>query len=245
MTKDGRPSRIRDIRLFSGSRNDYLEGGEEAWAFARRLAWWLNGEDVSVGSNHTVYVYLSTQHPEGSVEPGPLARDAESWQMRYVTVGVDPASLTADTDRVAIDAVTRSLASLIPEQATLLAQAAETVDAAGADCRFLLRRKESAKEVLEVTSTIATWPAHSTLFVSLTDTATGSYRESPPLPVKVYDDAVYLAGRIRRTRERISLDPRGSYPAQIIASQIGKVGWEDRQFEEAERPLVSGLLNLR
>jgi hypothetical protein len=53
MTKDGRPSRINDIRLFAGERymtSPYLQGQEEAVAYARRMAWLLNGEEFSLGA---------------------------------------------------------------------------------------------------------------------------------------------------------------------------------------------------
>ncbi|MBM9463428.1 hypothetical protein JL108_08195 [Aeromicrobium sp. YIM 150415] len=245
MTKDGRPSRLRDIRLISGPHFTYEEGCEQAKAFARRLAWWLNGEELSVGSNHTVFVRLSTELAPGVAEPGALSRDADSWQKRDVAVGVDPASSADEADRVAMEAVELSLTALAPQHAGSIARAAETVREAGADCRFLLRRKETTKEVVKCSSTIATWPAASRLFVSLTDKTTGEYREAPPIEVKVYDHAVYLAGKIKRTREGIGLDPRGSYPAQLISSDTGTLGWDLDELTPAERPPMSGLLNLR
>jgi hypothetical protein len=50
MTKDGRPSLLNDIRHFYGinrRESRYLEGHEDAVAFGRCLAWFLNGERVS------------------------------------------------------------------------------------------------------------------------------------------------------------------------------------------------------
>lgn len=244
MTKDGRPSRLRDIRIFAGNRSTYLDR-PTAVAHARRLAWWLNGEGYSVGSNHTVFVYLSTEHPEGYLDLGVSIHRGEGWQMREVTVGVGSEQLAFDADRVAIDAVERALSALNPQESGRVLQASKLVAGVGDGTRFLLRSKESVREVLEVCTTIATSPAPSRVTLSVTDMATGVYRESPAIHVPVYDDGVYLAGKIRKDRDRVSLDPRGTYPAQLIRSGFVEFGWRLDQLVETDRPTISGLLKLR
>lgn len=88
MTKDGRPSRIKDIRLF---KETWVKSDEHtALAFARRLAWWLNGEGFSIGHTPALYVYYSSDLPAGTVEAKPPRFTPDDWWFREVTVGVPP-----------------------------------------------------------------------------------------------------------------------------------------------------------
>ena len=54
--KDGRPSRLFDIRYFSPDRNSYLKGKENVTAYGRRMAWYLNAEELSLGAYHSLYL---------------------------------------------------------------------------------------------------------------------------------------------------------------------------------------------
>ncbi|GAA3036861.1 hypothetical protein [Microbacterium dextranolyticum] len=226
----------------SGPHNTYLEGCDEAKAFARRLTWWLNGEGVSVGSNYVVDVHLDTALAPNTVQVGPVGRGADDWQTREVTVGVEPDSSPADADRIAIAAITLGVRALVPDHAPRVDEAAHIVGESGERCRFLHRAKETTKEIVEVTSTIAARPHPSHVFIAVTDKATGLYRESPPIAVTVWDDAVYLAGKIRRTRTGVAIDARNGYPAQLVAAATGPLEWTIDELVPTERPLTSSLL---
>jgi hypothetical protein len=95
MTKDGRPSRINDIRYFHGHKHKYLEGLRDAEAFGRRLAWLLNGEGFSLGAYHSLYIFLTP-----SLEPGviQITDDGGDWWQCYLTL----AFLTISQTRVTL-----------------------------------------------------------------------------------------------------------------------------------------------
>lgn len=239
MTKDGRPSPFNDMRLFFP-----MKGHDDIVAFGRRLTWWLNGERFSLGHYPALYIVLNPDLPEGEVTPGPLKFTPDDWWFRTVTVGVPDAFLGPDAYPVAVAAITHCLKTLAPEKAALIDRAAQTVTAT--DCRFLLKVKETAKQIIEVSTTIGIGNEEPPLlFVGLTDKATGTYREAPPAKLEFYDSGVYLTGKIKAARGIVALEPRGSTHAQIIAERQGALSWHDADFTEAPRPVMSGLLKLR
>ena len=92
MTKDGRPSRITDIRYFHGDRHNYLRGHDDAVAFGRRIAWFLNGEGFSLGAYPQLYLLLTPTLVAGTVEVTDYGGD---WWQRYTcqsTSKIDPRS---------------------------------------------------------------------------------------------------------------------------------------------------------
>jgi len=246
MTKDGRPSPFKDIRLFHGSSNTPLEQSAEAWAFARRLTWWLNGEGFSLGHHPALYIRFIPELPEDAVEPGPLKFTPDDWWFRDVAVGVPKGFPGGDAEAIAIEGIRHCLKFLKPEETERIERAAGIVAAAGGDCRFLLRVKQTVRQVMEVSSTIAAWPQPSRLFVALTDKATGAYREAPPVEVAVWDDAVLLAGKVRIARGNVALAARTSTPARMIADRHGgDLSWHMDDFGAADRPVISALLRFR
>lgn len=246
MTQDGRPSPLKDTRLFYDSRSSYLKESAEAWAFARRLTWWLNGVGFSLGHHPALYIQFTPELTEGMVEPGPLKFTPDDWWFRNVMVGVPKEFPGSDADAIAIRGVVCCLKFLKPDDAELIDRAAGIVTAAGSDCRFLLRVKETTKRVMEISSAIAAWPRPSRLFVSLTDKATGAYREAPPVEVNIWDDAVLLAGKVKVARSNVTLAARSSTPARVIADRHGgDLCWHVDDFVETDRPVMSALLRFR
>lgn len=246
MTKEGRPSPLKDTRLFYGSRNSHLKESHEALAFARRLTWWLNGEGFSLGHYQALYIQFTPELPEGAVEPGPLKFTPDDWWFRDVAVGVPREFPGGDADAIAIQGVIHCLKFLKPEETERIERAAGIVAAAGSDCRFLLQVKETAKQVMEVSTTIGAWPQPSRLFVVLTDKATGAYREAPPAEVGFYDDGVLLAGKVKMARGNVALAARASTPARMIADRHGgDLSWHMDDFVETDRPVISALLRFR
>ncbi|MFV0432594.1 MAG: hypothetical protein ACK5LO_01225 [Leucobacter sp.] len=245
MTKDGRPSRIKDIRLF-GSARGYLQEVDGAVAFARRLAWWLNGEGFGIGHDPALYVAFNPELPEGAIEAKPPKFTRDDWWFREVSVGVPDGFPGDDAESIAIRGLIDCLKTLKPDDAELIDRAAEVVSAAGGDCRFLLRVKETSKEITEISTTIGAGSEPSLLYVGLTDRATGAYREAPPVELRFYDDGVMLAGKVKVARRSVDLVSRTSVPARMIAdSHGGDLSWHLSEFAEAERPVLSLPLKFR
>ncbi|WP_349321269.1 hypothetical protein [Asticcacaulis sp. MM231] len=243
MTKDGRPSRLNDIRLFAGSYHTDLKGFEEQVAFGRRLAWAVNAEGVSVGAHTALYVYFAPSIGDGEVMV--TSRGGEWWQ-RYVDVGVPAEFPGVDaTDRIEkgiVDAVCASA----PQKTDLIRQTAAIVSREGDRLRFLQKRRNTRKYIVEVTSTIVAWPAASLLFVSLTEKATGKYFEAPPATVSFYDDARRLSGAIKITNIGATVEPKTSVAAQVASlHQGGDLCWAIDDFQPATRPVVIDGLSLR
>ncbi|ANG98765.1 hypothetical protein A8A54_19380 [Brucella pseudogrignonensis] len=246
MTKDGRPSPLHDTRLFTGNGGYSYLDHDEAWAFARRLTWWLNGEGFCIGHTPALYVYYTSDLPISTVEAAAPKYTPDDWWFRQVKVGV-PAGFPGESAlKYAADGLIAVLKSLKPEDAAMIDKAAEIVRAKGSDCRFLLKVKESAKQVVEISTTIGPFRDHSLLYVAVTDKATGTYREAPPAKIKSYDDGVYLAGKVKIARRGVEVTPRTSYMARLtVETHPNAATWSIDEFAEAERSLISGLLKFR
>lgn len=245
MTRDGRPSRIKDIRLFYDNDREWLDH-QEAVSFARRLAWWLNGEDFGIGHDPSLYISFDPGLGQGRITAEPPEFTPDDWWFRRVGVGT-PADFpsTAATD-VATRGVIDALKFLKPDDADLIDGAAQTVLDAGSDCHFLLKVKEYAKETVEVSTTIGTWPGPSRLYAALIDKETGQYRQAPPAELRFYDDGVLLAGKVKISRRSIDLAPRQSTPARLIADRhAGGPIWHIDDFVPAARPVMSSMLKFR
>jgi len=252
MTKDGRPSPLHDTRLFVGNGEAYSGKGishfenYDALAFALRLTWWLNGEGFSIGHTPALYIYYSTDLPAGTIKAEAPRYTPDDWWFRQVKVGVPKGFPGENALQDAADGLIAVLKALKPEDAAMIDRAAEIVTANGADCRFLLKVKDTAKQVIEISTTIGVFRQPSLLFVAMTDKATGTYREAPPASIQSYDDGVYLAGKVKIARSGIEIAPRASYMARLVVERNPDAAtWSMDEFVRAERPVISGLLKFR
>jgi hypothetical protein len=213
MTKDGRPSLINDIRLFAGDSYSYLKGHEEAVAYGRRIAWFLNGEGVSLGAFTALYVLFTASLKPDSVQ---VTNDGGDWWQRYVHVGVtDDFPNVPDVLEVIMHGIVDALLALRPDQADTILYADAIVREHRDGLRFLLRRRETRKLVTEISFNIVAWPKPSYLFIGHTDKATGAYSEADPIALGWYmegfdllsgirvQDAVNLTGRLRPTMSSV------------------------------------------
>src|SRR5262245_48341013 len=141
MTKDGRPSRISDIRYFCGGLWTYLDGHEEAVAFGRRIAWCLNGEGFSLDAYPALYLFFTPSIPSGSVQVTDFGGE---WWHRFTHVGV-PADFPnrADVTDLVIAGTVSALSAIRPDKADLIRNVAQLVRQHGADLRFPIKRKET------------------------------------------------------------------------------------------------------
>lgn len=243
MTRDGRPSRLKDLRVFPVGDGP---GGRDIEAFGRRLAWWLNGEGFGIGHDPALYITLDPSLPVLRVEAKPPRFTPDDWWFREVRVGMPDDFPGSDPVGSARQGIIACLTTLRPEDADLIERAAEIVTTCGNECRFLLKVKETTKEIMEVSTTIGTWPDPSLLYVGLTDTATGTYREAPPVELSFYDDGVALASKVKVARRRVDPVSRTSRPARMVADQHGGgVSWQLADFVEAERAVMSSQLRFR
>lgn len=244
MTKDGRPSPFKDTRLFNG---EWISSDEHAaLAFARRLTWWLNGEGFGIGHTPALYVYYTSDLPVGEVEADAPRYTPDDWWFRKVRVGV-PQGFPGDSIvNAAEDGLVAVLKALKPENADMIDRAREIVSSTGDECRFLLKVKDSAKQIVEISTTIGVFREPSLFYVGMTDKATGFYREAPPEKLDFYDDGIFLAGKVKIVRHGVDIVPRTSYIARLIAENSLKAAiWSIDEFVETERPIMSGLLKFR
>lgn len=213
MTKDGRPSLINDIRLFTGessASSSYLDGQEEAVAYARRMAWFLNGEGFSLGAYPALYLLFTSTLNEGELQ---VTNKGGDWWHRYVHVGVTKSFPDASG---AYDVVARgvvdALLAIRPDQSDVVRRADSVVRAHGDRLRFLLKRRETKKLVIEIASNIAAWPKPSCLFITHTDKETGDCREAESISLGFYDECFHLLDGIR-IQDAINLTAITSRPA--------------------------------
>lgn len=198
MTKDGRPSLLNDIRLFAGEssyRSSYLHGFEEANAYGRRIAWFLNGEGVSVGAFPALYVLFTASLKPGSVQ---VTNDGLEWWQRYVHVGVtEDFPNVSNVLEVIMQGIVDALLALRPDQAETILYADTVVREHRDGLRFLIRRSETRKIVTETSFNIVAWPKPSYLFIAQTEKATGTYSEADPIALDWYMEAFSPLSRIR------------------------------------------------
>jgi len=199
MTKDGRPALINDIRLFVGNSSNcssYLEGQDEAVAYGRRLAWFLNGEGISLGAFPALYVLFTPSLAPGLVR---LTEDGGDWWQRYIHVGVtEDFPNVPDALEVAMVGIVNALVASRPDQVDTIRRAGAIAGDHREGLRFLLKRHETRKLVTEVSFNIGAWPKPSHLFISHTDKATGVYSEAEPIALWWYLEGFDLLRGIRR-----------------------------------------------
>ena len=212
MTKDGRPSLINDIRLFVGDRSissPYLKGQEEAVAYGRRIAWFLNSEGFSLGAFPALYVLFTPSLKPGLVR---ATNEGGEWWQRYVHVGVTEDFPNApDTPDVVMRGIVDALLEVRPDQVDLIRRADAIVREHGEHLRFLLKRRDMAKQVVEISSNIAAWPKRSNLFIAHIDKKTGVYSETNPIALRFYTEGFDLVRGIR-LQDAADLKEVGSRP---------------------------------
>lgn len=188
MTKDGRPSRLSDIRLFAGVTHQYLDGFSDVVAFAQRLAWFLNSENFSIGAHTHMYVFFSRSTPIGKTS---VSIEGGDWWFKYTHVGA-PRELTRtpETVRLLEEGVVAALKANRPDQAGLIDEAVAQVRTHGGGLRFLLKVKELRVFRFEAAVTIGDWKVEPTrLHVLRTDKQTGALADGPPFVVIGAEDA--------------------------------------------------------
>ena len=198
MTKDGRPSLITDIRLFAGQSSNshsYLDGQEEAVAFGRRIAWLLNSEGFSLGAFPALYVLFTPSLAPGLVR---VTNDGGDWWQRFVHVGVAADFRNGpDAHGIVTRGIVEALVAVRPDQVQLIRRAETTVRVHGEGLRFLLKRRDVAKMLVEISFNIAAWPKQSHLFIAHIEKATGIYREADPIALGTYFEGFDLVSGIR------------------------------------------------
>ena len=246
MTKDGRPSRINDIRLFVGERpgHRYVEGQEEAVAFGRRIAYFLNGEGFSLGAYPALYVLFTRSLEPGEVRVTDFGGD---WWQRYTDVGVAQGFLNdRDAYQTIANGIVAALKAVRPDLESMINEAAETVRTYGDEFRFLVRSRETKHFVVEVSFVLSVSPKPSLLYVSLTDRSTGAFLEAPPIEMPIYFEAFGLASSIRVNTNRVELSPGKSIFAALSSLRHGgPIGADLTEFVPCKRPRFSKLVKPR
>ncbi|MCW5716145.1 MAG: hypothetical protein KIT43_16650 [Bauldia sp.] len=191
MTKDGRPSRINDLRYFFGpeEHSGYLTGCEEAVAYGRRMAMFLNGEGFSMGPYPALYLLLNPSMDPGEVVVTDYGGD---WWQRYTHVAV-PADLPglSNATEIVMDATVAALRAIRPDLDVVVKAADRVVREHGKSLRFLMRTQTTKRYLIEKSFSIGVWERvlrpqlaqhPSYIFTSLTDLSTGEFLDGPAQP---------------------------------------------------------------
>jgi hypothetical protein len=244
MMKDGRPSLITDIRLFHGGDGTYLKGHEEAVAFGRRLAWFLNGEGVSLGAYHSLYILFTSSLDAGEIRVTDFGLD---WWQRYTNVGV-PSDFpnVPNASELAMGGIGGALRAIRPGLTTLIDHAEQTVRTNGDDLRFLLKSARTRQFMVDISSNIPVWPQPSLLFVSLTDRSNGACLEASPFPMQFYTDGLDLVGKIKVSSTDLTLLPKPSFVGKLASARYGRPLVKPiSEFVPTTQPAMSKLVRMR
>ncbi|GJL93502.1 hypothetical protein [Hyphococcus sp.] len=241
MTKDGRPSRLCDIRYFAGDLHKYLDDHEVS-AFGRRIAWWLNGEDISLGSYTALYIFFSPSIAEGAIHVSDYGGD---WWQRYTHVGV-PRTFPKvfDAKEIATSGTIAALKAIRPDKSELIENAVQTIVDNGEGTRFLIKLKERKDYRIEIAISIGVWPESSYFHVSLIDQATGEFLDAPAVPLEFYDHGFDLAGPVSILKNEVQIKAHPSFTAGLTAKNYK---WPlllpISEFKKLEqRPTISNLV---
>jgi hypothetical protein len=219
MTKDGRPSRINDIRYFFGDRFNYLDGHRDAVAYGRRVAWFLNGEAFSLGSHPALYILFMPTLGLGEVC---VTDDGAEWWHRYTHVGVSPQFPNGDdTTKIVAQGTVAALKTIRPDLAATVDRADDIVRANGEELFFPLKVHRTQKYVLTISFNIAVWPRPSQLLATLTIESEGSYLEAEPHPIQIFTDAFDLCGQVRLLQKHARVLPNESVSATLASLRHG------------------------
>ncbi|HEY5289032.1 MAG TPA: hypothetical protein VIJ59_03250 [Caulobacteraceae bacterium] len=244
MTKDGRPSRINDIRYFHGDVHSYLEGHHEEVAFGRRLAWFLNGEGLSLGTYPALYIFFTQ-----SIEPGAtkVTDYGGDWWQRYTHFGVTADfPNTPESGKQIKRGTIAALTAVRPENKQTIENAAKIVQVHKDKLRFLLKTRSTKRFRTEISFNIAAGREPSSLFVSLTDLSSGDFLEAAPIPLRFYFDAFDLTGSIKITASTATLAPNHSVGAKLASLHHGgPLVRAISEFSLSERPVMSQLISRR
>lgn len=192
--KNGGPSLLFDVRYFERDTSRALKSSEVV-AYGRRIAWYLNGEGVSLGAFHTLHVIFVSDAPDGAVE---VASGTQEWWFQSVKVGV-PSS--GGCTEILLEAVRKGtvavLKALAPDAAELIDDADALVFEHGPSLRILVRTKIYKAVTLDVATTIPTYVADAKLIASVRDNTSDRRVELPSLPHGIYLQAFSEATAIR------------------------------------------------
>lgn len=198
MTKDGRPSLLNDIRLF-GKHEKLVEGWQEIVAFARRLAWYLNGEEISLGSFTALYINFRESLPAGDLQlRAKHPCDHSTWWFQEIFCGVpEDVSTRPDCDDVLRDCIVRAIVLIRPEKEQTIRDAAALVQTHAAAMRFPIRMHSTRRFGVLHSASIAAWKQPSQLFLTVVEHGTGKLFEAPPIDLVFYDQAFPVSRSIR------------------------------------------------
>jgi hypothetical protein len=221
MTKAGQPSLVRDIRFFAGSCDTYVSGCHEATAFGRRVSFLLRSRGYSFGSWHHLYI----RAVEGDRADTPaVALEGAEWWHRFVEVTVPPgfaAMHEGERTQLLIARTKSVLRSLFSMNGIVLEELLAEAERERDRLRFLVKRKNIGGRSVEVSFNVAVWPHPSDLLVVVKDSAAHVDLASPPIKLKIHDDAFSLVGDIRQDGDAIRIVPRKSFTAQLVAAGYG------------------------
>lgn len=240
--KDGRPSRLSDIRYFGLSKSrELLE--LMLRVYGRRLAWWLNGEELSIGASPVLDLHFESA-AQGREQDGLIAGPLW-WSKRYNLAGYD---LSPDDHGAMMQVrqrTVRALQRILPDATELIVEADRIVAEEGEYIRFLVRSKRFAGYTLEVATTIADISQDDVLVASLRDQTGGERRELPPFATGMYAEAPIEAQGVRMSDIEVTRLPDGSFTVEWKAVSGLPLPTVAGRNIDRDRPVYSKLVRLQ
>lgn len=192
--KDGRPSRIYDIRHFR-ARDWSYEDNDELTAYGRRLAWLLNSQGLSLGAFHHLYVCFTSDLASGSVC---MLEPHREWWFRSVEVGVGERGEKAEiSTKEGQSATLSALTAIRPDLEEMILAADKQVTAYGIGMQFLLKSYKYRDYSLHYSTNISVHPALSQMSLSIEDNLSGKRYLFPPIWHGIYFDNYGAATGVR------------------------------------------------
>lgn len=173
----------------------YLEDHEDAVAFGRRLAWFLNGEGFCCGPYTALYICLCPALKPGIIQ---ITDDGGDWWQRYAYVGVpEDFPNMPDASEIVKSGTVSTLKAIRPDLTSTIEYAEKMVRTHGDDLRFLMQTRKAKHHIIDLNFNIPVGKQPQYLFTSLTDLSSGAFLKHRPCPSDLTAHPSNITGRLR------------------------------------------------
>lgn len=229
MSASPKPKPLRDVRYFEaaepprlgksmpGYPSELYSFPTAAVALGQRVGMKCRELGISIGQADHLYVCFSPSKSAGSVELTEYA--VEPWH-RFVLCGLS-SDFNMLTEEVKLAMVTEAtfnaLHLLAPDAASEVDSLRQMIDSEGEALRVKIKCKETKKYFIRVEQNVPVRPRHAEVFVHVTNLQKQLSKEAKVAEVRVYDEAPSLVDRIAITGDKLTIHPRKSFRASVIA----------------------------
>ena len=225
------PKPLRDIRYLESIDPPQLEHPMPGYAsklydfpracvaLGQRVGMKCEELGMSIGHADHLYLCFTPSLPDGEVRVTEYA--TEHWH-RFVLCGMDLVVFNSLPDERKVAAVTEATFSalhmLAPTEAPALEVLRHSVESEGEALRVCLKVKATKQYRVRVEQTVPVHPQPAEVFVEVTNLKTQRSKMVRVAEVKFYDDAPSLVDRIAIIDHKLTIHPRKSFRASLIAA---------------------------